>query len=278
MRLSFSNIAWEPAEDIEAAELLGKYSVNCIDIAPGKYFSTPRTVCDKEIARVRAWWASRGITIAGMQSLLFGTVGLNVFGSSDSQKALIEHMRYICRIGGGLGAGRLVFGSPKNRDRSGLTDEQSADIACAFFNTIGDIARECGVMVCLEPNPTHYGANFMTTSDETAAIVIAVGHSAIRMQFDTGALVINKECPGTVLRKYASLIGHIHASEPDLLPLGDGGTPHEQMAEVLNVCLQDPLVCIETVATRTESHLTSMERSLQVATKAYMGLLGSEVV
>jgi hypothetical protein len=52
-----------------------------------------------------------------MQALLFGTTGLNVFGDNKSQEAMLEHLRAVCRIGAGLGATKLVFGSPKNRDR-----------------------------------------------------------------------------------------------------------------------------------------------------------------
>ena len=69
----------------------------------------------------RAWWAERGIEITGMQALLFGTSGLNVFGPSEVQDAMLAHLAAVCRIGAGLGAVRVVFGSPKNRDRSGLT-------------------------------------------------------------------------------------------------------------------------------------------------------------
>ena len=68
-----------------------------------------------------------------MQSLLFGTSGLNLFGTSEVQQAMLRHLTAICRIGAGLGATRLVFGSPKNRDRTGLTDKAALEIAVPFF-------------------------------------------------------------------------------------------------------------------------------------------------
>ncbi len=68
-----------------------------------------------------------------MQSLLFATTGLNVFGSPESQDAMLQHLSAVCRIGAGLGANRIVFGSPKNRDRSGLTDQQTMDVAVGFL-------------------------------------------------------------------------------------------------------------------------------------------------
>ena len=41
MRLAISNIAWETTEDEVIAELLARFDVDAIDIAPGKYFPEP---------------------------------------------------------------------------------------------------------------------------------------------------------------------------------------------------------------------------------------------
>jgi len=269
MRLAISNIAWDTAEDEAVATLLQRFAVDAIDVAPGKYFPEPTKATNGDIAQVKDWWAERGIEITGMQALLFGTTGLNLFGSAESQAALLTHLAAVCRIGAGLGATRVVFGSPKNRDRSGLNDQEALDMAIPFFRQLGDIAQASGVTICLEPNPTCYGANFMTTSAETAQVVKCVAHPAIQMQLDTGAITINGESSLVVLHDCAELIGHVHASEPDLLPLGDGGTEHGQMAAALLQYLPTHVVSIEMVATKDESHVVSIERALQVATQHY---------
>lgn len=269
MRLAISNIAWDTAEDEAVATLLQQFAIDAIDVAPGKYFPEPANATDADIAQVKDWWAGRGIEITGMQALLFGTTGLNVFGSAESQAALLKHLAAVCRIGAGLGATRVVFGSPKNRDRSGFSDQEALEMASSFFRHLGDIAQASGVTICLEPNPTCYGANFMTTSAETARVVKYVAHPSIQMQLDTGALTINDENPLLVLHDVAALIGHVHASEPDLLPLGDGGTEHGKMAAALSQYLPAHVVTIEMVATKDESHLVSIERALQVATQYY---------
>jgi len=269
MRLAISNIAWDIAEDEALAALLQRYQVDAIDIAPGKYFPKPDEATEADILRVRQWWTDRGIEITGMQALLFGTTGLNVFGQPESQAALLQHLGAVCRIGAILGAPRIVFGSPKNRDRSGLSDEDTMAMATSFFRRLGDIAASHGVMICLEPNPTCYGANFMTTSFETAQVVSHIAHPAIRMQFDTGALTINGEDPATVLQMSAGLIGHVHASEPKLMPLGDGNTDHAAMCQALSRHLPHHLVSIEMVATQQEPHLVSIERALGVAIAHY---------
>lgn len=269
MRLAISNIAWDVAEDEAVAALLTRYGVDAIDIAPGKYFPRPAEATTAQIDAVKAWWAQRGIEITGMQALLFGTTGLNVFGTPDSQAALLQHLEGVCRIGAVLGATRIVFGSPKNRDRSHLDDAATAAIATQFFRQLGDLAATHGVTICLEPNPTCYGANFMTTSAETASVVRHIDHRAIRMQFDTGALAINGEDPQTVLNDCAPLIAHIHASEPNLVPLGDGATAHVAMAAAVRQYLPQQLVAIEMVATANEPHLDAIERALRVAISHY---------
>lgn len=269
MRLSISNIAWDISEDEAVANLLRHYHIDAIDVAPGKYFSEPKRAGLAEIKAVKNWWAARDIEIVGMQALLFGTQGLNVFGDAEVQANLLDHLSAVCRIGAGLGARCLVFGSPKNRDRSGLDDKTAEQLGVAFFQRLGDIAAAHQVTICLEPNPPCYSANFMTTSAETEKIVRLTDHPSIKMQLDTGALTINQEQPAEVIKKNVALISHIHASEPDLLPLGDGTTDHQAICALLQRYLPHHIVSIEMVATKNEPHLTSIERALIQAIAHY---------
>lgn len=269
MRLSISNIAWQPEEDQRIATLLEQHQIDAIDIAPGKYFSSPELATKAEIMAVKQWWHERGISIIGMQSLLFGTTGLNVFGDKASRSGLLTRLQAIFRIAGILGATRLVFGSPRNRDRHSLSDQEATDSAIQFFQQAANYAADEGVLLCLEPNPVCYGANFMTNSQETALVVKAVNHPALRMQLDTGAITINQEDVAQVLNSYAALIGHVHASEPQLAPLGDNGTDHGQMAIALAQSLPKAIVTIEMLATGAEPALQSISRALHVAIQAY---------
>lgn len=269
MRLSISNIAWDAAEDAVVAELLARMGVDAVDVAPGKYFPDPPRATDAQVEAVRRWWASRGIEVTGMQALLFGTTGLNVFGAAEVQNAMLAHLEAVCRIGGGLGARHLVFGSPKNRDRTSVADDRVMNIACEFFSRLGDVAAHHGVVVCLEPNPATYGANFMTSSADTAAVVRAVDHPAIRMQLDIGAVTMNGEDVGQVVAAHCGLVAHVHASEPGLKTLGDGGSDHTLAASALTARLPRHVVCIEMLASNEEPHLAAIERAVRAADAAY---------
>ena len=269
MRIAISNIAWDVAEDDAVAALLERYQIDAIDIAPGKYFPQPSNASASDIAAVRSWWSDRGIEITGMQSLLFGTTGLNLFGPPDSQQAMLNRLADVCRVAGKLGARRLVFGSPKNRDRGSLSEADAVPQAVDFFRRLGDFATDHGVTICLEPNPEIYGANFMTTSRATAEVVERVDHPAIRMQLDLGAIAVSREDISVVVHEFGKLVAHIHLSEPHLVALGDGGVDHAGASEAISQCLPVSLVCIEMVATQNEPHLASIERALNVAVKHY---------
>lgn len=272
MRVSISNIAWDVIEDNSIAELLRRYHVDAIDIAPGKYFPNPEKVTTEDIIAVRNWWHERGIEIVGMQALLFGTSGLNVFGSDDVKTKMLNYLTNICRIAAGLGVKFLVFGSPKNRDCTGLSQKETLDVAVSFFQRLGDIASQYGVVICLEPNPPCYGANFMTTSAETADIVNKVDHNSIKMQLDTGSITINQESALAVIKEYSAIIGHVHISEPDLLPLGEGGSEHLVLSKVIKTLLPKHIATIEMKATVSEPHLVAIERSLLLSKMHYMNI------
>ena len=265
MRIAVSSLAWDVADDEAVAAVLNAHGVDAVDLVPGKYFAGGAATPEQ----VRNWWAARGIAVTGLQALLFGTTGLNLFGDRATQAAMLAHLETVCRTGAELGASRLVFGSPRNRDRTGLSDAQALAAATAFFRRLGDVAGRHGVVVCLEPNPPRYGANFMTTSAETADVVAATAHPAIRLQLDTGALAINGEDPEQVVRAYGELIGHVHASEPDLVVLGNGTADHARAAAALRARRPDAVVAIEMLPAKNESRVAAVARAVAVAIRHY---------
>lgn len=269
MRLSISNLAWDTQDDAAVAALLRQYGIDAIDIAPTKYFPDVTGATEAAIRSVRRWWQDHGIDIVGMQSLLYGTQGLNVFGDIQSQQALLEHLNHVCRIGAGLGASRLVFGSPRSRDRTGLSDAQAHDQAVAFFRQAGDVAARHGVMLCLEAVAPLYGANFMTTTLDCATVVRAVDHPALRMLLDTGAMQINGEDPQDMVPYTADITEHIHLAEPGLIPYGDGNADYISVRDSLVRHVPRCAAALEILPSKAEPALPAMARSLAFATALY---------
>ncbi|MGF1903765.1 sugar phosphate isomerase/epimerase family protein [Aliivibrio salmonicida] len=270
--ISISNIAWDVAKDEDVAKVLNDYAIPYIDIAPPKYFDIPSQAEEKKILEVKHYWNSKGVEPIGMQALLFGTTGLNVFGTNETQDLLLQHLTHICRIGSTLGAKKLVFGSPKNRDRSHLDDNQTLKMSVDFFRRLGAIAESYGVIICLEPNPECYQANFMTNSIDTAVIVREVNHAHIRMQLDIGAMDINNEDPAKIIKSVAPIIHHIHISEPQLAPLNKDNPYHKKAAEAIQTYLPEMPMTIEMLTTNSYSSIKQIQNAIELMQQVYRGL------
>lgn len=257
--LSISNIAWDPELDNKVGAILQEQEVKFIDVAPSKYFKNFYETSYSEIEFVKEKWARFGIKIYGMQSLLFGFKQVNLFSSVEDRALMLSSLGEVCRIGRILGARFLTFGSPKNRLIKGQNSKEIEEISLNFFYKLGQIAKENQVTICLEPNPKEYGANFLTTTMQAHNFVKKLNHPNIKMQLDTGTCILNEEDLELLDN---STIGHIHASNPFLLPIDEQNVG--QIKNKLNLLdkLEDKVVCIEMLCGRERSPVDVIKRSI----------------
>ncbi len=221
---AISAIAWNPGEEVRVAELMAAHGFSGVELAPGKLFARPEAPTAAEIAGVRSFWETRGIRIVALQALLFGHPELTLFQSAEARKRMREYLAGIIRTGAALGAQALVFGSPKNRARGALPLAEAQPVALDFFGALGEVARSAGTCLCLEPNPVQYGADFCTDSVQALELVAQVGSPGFGLHLDTAcALLAGEEFPERV-RQSAQFLRHVHFSEPELAPVGPGGT------------------------------------------------------
>lgn len=276
MNLSISNIAWEASFEPQVIDLLLKNGIHHLDFTPGKFFSDIANTSDAKILRVKKEWHDKGFTLVGIQSLLFGTTGLNLFDIS-TQDRMLEHLKRVCHIGSLTGATRLVFGSPKNRDRSKVDDIRTNEIALDFFFRLGEIAKEENVTVCIEANPTVYGTNFLTTTEEAASFVRKLNHSNIKLQLDLGTVYTNHE-PAQVIEDVTDVIGHIHLSEPSMAPVTTDDPFHREIGEkikkiISKSLLSTDILTIEMLTKNSDSQenrIKAIEKSIKLAKDLYI--------
>lgn len=224
MKLAVSNIAWPAGADDRAVDVLRQHGVTGVELAPTKVWPNPTAATPAEIARVRDWWESRGIRVVAFQALLFGKPDLVLFGSEAARDALAKHLDGTFRLAAAVGAGPLVFGSPKNRLVGVTPVEEAKRIAVDFFRRIGDAAAKRGVTLVLEANPPAYGCDFVTRFGEAAELVRAVDSPGFALHVDTGGMAMTQD---TVADAGGLVPAHYHISEPNLAPIGsDAAVPH----------------------------------------------------
>jgi sugar phosphate isomerase/epimerase len=288
LRLAVSNIAWSPDEDDAVARVLRAHGVAGVELAPTKWRDDPFDAPRSAIAGLKREWNDRGFEVVSLQSLLFGHPALQLFGSDASRASLASFLCRVLDFAAGVGARAVVFGSPKNRVRGDLALDRAMDLARAFLLDIADHAAECGVAFCVEANPPGYGCDFVTTTAEAVALCRLVNHPAIRINGDLGGMTMSGEDPLHTIEMADGMIGHFHASEPQLAELGAGGaspggsahgnaiyekSDHVRAARGLAAVRYDRWVSIEMRAASAEAgsgeNLAAVERAVRLALSAY---------
>jgi D-psicose/D-tagatose/L-ribulose 3-epimerase len=266
MNLSISNIAWNTNEDYEITEILDEFNVKGLEVAPTKVYPDPENANDLILNDYLNYWTNKRKKIIAMQSLLFNKSELSIFG--DTNKQTLSYLKSIIFMGSKLSATSLVFGSPKNR-LIGNNDSVAARIqAVTFFKDLGDIAKTYGVSICIEANPVQYGCDFITSTLDGLQFVKDINHQAIKLQIDTGTMILNKEDPYETLKACLPYIGHFHISEPYLELIGKND--HSEISHALKKLNYDGWVSIEMKNNLTSDNLLSVRQALGYVTQTYL--------
>lgn len=234
MKLSFSHIAWPPGDECVALDHLKSLDVTGLEVAPLRTFGNPLTATEGEVRERAAFYAARGFAITSFQALLFGTEGLELFGSHDARNRLKETLIAVGRLAGWAGAGPMVFGSPKNRLLNGLDHPAALREAATFFREVGDACAEKGSCLVMEANPEAYGADFCTRLSQAAELVQTADSPGFGLHVDAGGLALSGENFEDVLRTLSNTIRHVHASQPNLDSFKTPHPIHQRLATILN--------------------------------------------
>jgi len=232
MKLAISNIAWKVEEELEISSLMQELGVRVVEIAPGKISSDFTQIGAQDLLKYRLFWNNKNIEICAMQSLLYGHPEMRVFFDSISREKTLRHLKLCADIGEKLGANALVFGSPKNRLIPNDCDHM--EIAEEFFDDIGQYCKRKGSAFCLEPNPPEYGANFLCHTKDAIDFVRKVDNDGLKVNIDTGTIIMNQEDYKEILDYGLAYAGHVHISEPFLNPIDKNREIYKNIIEILN--------------------------------------------
>jgi sugar phosphate isomerase/epimerase len=268
--IAFSNLAWDPADDRDVAAILRDAGVGGIELAPTKIWPDPTAVARRDVVAYRSMWEKAGLPITSLQSLLFGRPELVLFGTPADRAALIEHLDAIMALAAALGASKLVFGSPKNRQRGDLSLAEAMAQATAVFTELSERAESHGVYLCLEPNPTDYGCDFVTNAAQGAELVRAVGRDGFGLHLDTAAMTLAGDDPSAAIRASADVLAHFHCSEPGLVPVGSTAqVDHDGAAHALRAIAYAGVVSVEMLTDGHDDPLAAIARSAAFALDTY---------
>lgn len=210
-----SNIAWNRHDDESVLDLLARFGVNGVEIAPSKIWSDLSTVQEKDALNYRTFLADHGFCIPAFQAILYGHPELQVFDPA-AHAAFFSRLELVARLASWLGASVLVFGAPKNRKRNGIAYQEAFKLAADFFHKAGDIVQQYDCVLGIEANPVEYQCDFITSTADAALLVKASDSKGIKLHIDTGATALTHEDTAELLQNLQTEFVHYHISEPML--------------------------------------------------------------
>lgn len=219
--LIVSNIAWTNNEEYDIAKKLQQLGIKKVEIAPTKHWDDPTMATTQEIQEYIDWWEQFDIEIAAFQSMLFVRPDLKIFETEELRKETGDYLAKFLYLAGNMGVNRLVFGSPKNRQRNELNIEQADEIAIELFASLGEVAIANNTMLCIEPNAQQYGCDYITNAAEGAAFVRRVASRGIGLHLDTACMALAGDDIEASIQDNADILDHFHVSAPMLEQVED---------------------------------------------------------
>ena len=217
-------------------------------------------------AEIRQTIADSGLETIGLHWLLAKTEGFHLTSPDPTVRGhTVDYLKALIEATRDLGGSLMVFGSPKQRDIA--PDVSRADgerFAAEVIGAVVDDLEAHQVELCLEPL-TAAETNFLTSVDETRAMIERVGHPKVTLHLDVKAM--SSDPGGTVvelIRSHAANAGHFHANDPNLRGPGMGDLDFGPIMKALVGSGYDRWVSVE-VFDFTPGAEETARRSLAVA-------------
>ncbi len=272
MNLSISNIAWFSNEDDDIYEIMKANGFTGLDIAPARICSDPQNCTVEQGHEYQKIISKYDLKFIGMQSLLFGTNGFNIFGEAKVVEDTLEYLKEMVNYASKLGIKILVFGSPKNRLIGELDYDDAYQRAIEFFRRIGEYAASHNVIFCIEPNPTEYGADFITNTFDGIQLVKDVSHEGFKLHLDLGTMIMNEESICDVIEKGIEHIAHVHISVPNLMQVCDFEKKIAELAHALHENRYEHYVAIEMRNSITTPNTIAVKDAITLVSRIFQGV------
>jgi sugar phosphate isomerase/epimerase len=239
-RYSICNEVFEKRDFRESCKLARSMGYGGIEIAP---FTLGENVNDISPARrkeLRDIITSEGLTLSGMHWLMVTPNWLHITTPDDAVRTKSwDYVRQLIDFCGDLRAGpeppiAMVLGSPKQRGtRDGSSVADAKKRLTAGLAGVAAHAASRQAVIALEALD-HSQTDVVSTIGECAEIVKAVGNPGLATMFDFHNTPDEKEPPEVLVRKYFSIIRHVHINEMDGRHPGTGKSDYLPLFKTLN--------------------------------------------
>jgi D-psicose/D-tagatose/L-ribulose 3-epimerase len=234
------------AEQCRVAAALGYTG---LELAPFTLANDPTTLDEAEATRLRRIAAEHGLVISSLHWLLVQPEGLSLATPDAAlHSRTLEFLAHLIRFARACEAAALVHGSPKQRSPQPGQSLADALSRCeAGWAQLAGVAKECGVIYCIEPL-SRAETPLLNTVAEAAAVVDRIGSPALRTMFDlSAASQAESEPVEQVLARHLASghVAHVQLNDRNRRGPGQGDTPVAPVLRVLRSAGYEGWMAIE---------------------------------
>lgn len=219
--------AWQPRYSIcseifegwsveKTAPVAGKIGYKGLEIAPFWLSDHVDSISPQRRREIKSVLADNGMVCSGLHWILITPKWLHVTTPDNKvRNDSWDYVRKLVDLCADLGGKIMVFGSPKQRTSQGIPPAQAVRNLVAGFVKTAPYAGQRGVTICMEPIPSNQQCDVVNTMRDAADVVKRVRHQALQSMFDVHNTSDEKEPLDRLIKKYSSIIRHVHINEMD---------------------------------------------------------------
>ena len=102
----------------------------------------------------------------------------------------------------------------------GMSQQDAWNYSLEGLGEVGNYAKELGVTMVVEPTPAD--SNLIETADDALLLSEQTGLSNVKVMFDTFHALYRNEVPSDYVYRMKNKLHHVHISDNDRLPPGQG--------------------------------------------------------
>lgn len=205
MRLGVTQRLWRPEEEARVLPLLGAMGVDGVAAVARRLWPVGHSYKEAAV-QTRAWTDRLRDEGLDMAAVLDGVGAVDGALWGPRAAGLYARLLGVVELAGTAGCPVVVVGSPALRRGAwpGL-DSAVGHSLLGHMQAVGDVARQCGVVVAIKAIPATFGADFWTSLAAVGETVAAIGNPHVQVALDSPAVWRDRD-PG------AALDGHVHTS------------------------------------------------------------------
>ncbi len=220
MRFAFCNEGFGHTPWASVCRTLAGAGYAGVEIAPFTMADDVRLISAHRRAEIKRIARDAGLEIVGLHFLLVKPEGWHVAHPDKAvRRATCGYLCDLAEFCADLGAGVMVFGSPKQRGtNAGATPSQAWEWAKETIAELLPTLADCDVVLCMEPlAPTDpYGdkaTDFLNTAADARRFMNELDHTNVRLILDVRSMCSENRPIPEIIRENADQLAHFHAND-----------------------------------------------------------------